>query len=332
MQEGSSDDSPDPSCGLTAVAIAFNWEKEPGMPAIVEEEAATATAAEEQPLTPPPGYRQARSCATEPGQLAFSGFEPEENVRKKTGGAQLLAEKMRKKLVKKMRRKSSHSTAAANCFSLDAFRGRLYLSDDSEERSGSPPVSIAALDEQQPDTPCSSNSSLGSSSSASVSSASPSSTSKATRMRHSSRSAAAPSPSPPQQPSSQLMANLLLSLSPLQDHDDDVTEDGDAASEDGDKLSGPRESAWHQPEEEEEDDEDDDDSGYRDRLRQEWQLVLRYAGPQPRARSSSSSLLSSISRQASKFSLTQYRLSSSRSVWEQQPPRSSLCISRAETR
>jgi len=170
MQEGSSDDSPDLSCGLTAVAIAFNWEKEPGMPAIVEEEAAAATAAEEQPLTPPPGYRQARSCVTKPGQLAFSGFEPEENARKKTGGAQLLAEKIRKKLVKKMRRKSSHSTAAANCFSLDAFRGRLYLSDDSEERSGSPPVSIAALDEQQPDTPCSSNSSLGSSSSASVSS------------------------------------------------------------------------------------------------------------------------------------------------------------------
>jgi len=331
MQEGSSDDSPDPSCGWTAVAIAFNWEKEPGMPAIVEEEAATATPAEEQPLTPPPGYRQAGSCVTEPGHLAFSGFEPEEIARKKTGGAQLLAEKIRKKLVKKMRRNSSHSTAAANCFSLDAFRGRLYLSDDSEERSGSPPVSIAALDEQQPDTPCSSNSSLGSSSSASVSSASPSSTSKATRMRHSSRSAAAASPSPPQQPSSQLMANLLLSLSPLQDHDDDVTEDSDAASEDGDKLSGPRESAWHQPEEEE-DDENDDDSGYRDRLRQEWQLVLRYAGPQPRARSSSSSLLSSISRQASKFSLTQYRLSSSRSVWEQQPPRSSLCISRAETR
>ncbi|CAK9883320.1 unnamed protein product [Sphagnum jensenii] len=323
MQEGSSDDSPDPSCGWTAVAIAFNWEKEPGMPAIVEEEAATATAAEEQPLTPPPGYRQAGSCVTEPGYLAFSGFEPEEIARKKTGGAQLLAEKIRKKLVKKMRRNSSHSTAAANCFSLDAFRGRLYLSDDSEERSGSPPVSIAALDEQHPDTPCSSNSSLGSSSSASVSSTSPSSTSKATRMRHSSRSAAAPSPSPPQQPSSQLMANLLLSLSPLQDHDDDITEDGD-------KLSGPRESAWHQPEEEE-DDENDDDSGYRDRLRREWQLVLRYAGPQPRARSSSS-LLSSITRQASKFSLTQYRLSSSRSVWEQQPPRSSLCISRAETR
>jgi hypothetical protein len=120
------------------------------------------------------------------------------------------------------------------------------------------------------------------------------------------------------------MVNLLLSLSTIDD--DDVKEENED-SEDGDKLSGPRECAWHQPQEEQEgEEEQEDDKGHGSSLPQEsWQLA-QY-GPKQRARSS---LLCSLSRQASKIKSTQSRMVTSSRFWEE--PRSSWSISRAETR
>ncbi|CAM6047519.1 unnamed protein product, partial [Sphagnum compactum] len=262
MQEENSDHTPDPTCGLSPVAIAFKWEKEPGVSIVEEEEegSATAAAAEEQALNslpPPPGCRKAgKSSVLDPRHLTFSGFEPEE---KAPNARAQLADRIRKKLVKVVRRRKAYTTAA-NCFSLDAFRGKLYVSDASEktydssdEPSGSSPVSI--LFSEQTDTASSSSSSLGSTSA--VSSAASSST---TRL-HSRNTVVAPSPSPHHPANSQfIMANLLLFLSPIDD--DDVKEENED-SEDGDNLSGPRECAWHQPQEEQEgEEEQEDDKGY----------------------------------------------------------------------
>ncbi|CAK9878450.1 unnamed protein product [Sphagnum jensenii] len=318
MQEENSDHTPDPTCGLSPVAIAFKWEKEPGVSIVEEEGSATAAAAEEQALgslPPPPGCRKARKRSVlDPRHLTFSGFEPEE---KAPNARAQLADRICKKLVKVVRRRKSYNTAA-NCFSLDAFRGKFYVSDASEktydssdEPSGSSPVSI--LFSEQTDTASSSSSSLGSTSA--VSSAASSSTTR----RQSRDTVVAPSPSPHYPANSQfIMANLLLSLSPIDD--DDVKEENED-SEDGDKMSGPRECAWHQPQEEQE-----DDKGYGSSLPQEsWQLA-QY-GPKQRARSS---LLCSLSRQASKIKSTQSRVVTSSRLWEE--PRSSWSISRAETR
>jgi hypothetical protein len=325
MQEENSDHTPDLTCGLSPVAIAFKWEKEPGVSIVEEEEgSATAAAAEEQALgslPPPPGCRKAgKGSVLDPRHLTFAGFEPEE---KAPNARVQLADRIRKKLVKVVQRRKSYTTAA-NCFSLHAFRGKLYVSDASEktydssdEPSGSSPVSI--LFSEQTDTASSSSSSLGSTSA--VSSAASSSTTR----RDSRNTVVAPSLSPHHPANSQfIMANLLLSLSTIDD--DDVKEENED-SEDGDKLSGPRECAWHQPQEEQEgEEEQEDDKGHGSSLPQEsWQLA-QY-GPKQRARSS---LLCSLSRQASKIKSTQSRVVTSSRFWEE--PRSSWSISRAETR
>ena len=201
-------------------AIAFKWEVAPGTP--ISEATAAVTEPCRTPIRPPPGGRSARISFVE-SRSTFEGFAPE-------------TENPRPKIFKKLSKLRKMSSSATACFHLDSSR---YLSEERDFHSSNVDVDVeryydsdecsaystSTLD--QSDTPSSSCSSLGSKSSG-----------------YMSTSRDAP---PAPQPVHRLMSNMLLSPSPM---DDDDGEDNDDSAG-GDFMHGPRESAWHQPQDQE---------------------------------------------------------------------------------
>ena len=261
--------------GNVAAAVPYSWEAAPGKP--ISDAVNGSSEPFRAPLPPPPSSRGVRRPLTfvEP---TFGGFEPEPCDVAKSSGPHF-AEKLFKKLQKKLRKKSKVLAASFSVENLralmehrkrtvgigDNVQSRSY---DSDERSGGSWSSSSTF--EQPDTPCSTDS-VSMNSMSSMSSFSNASTSWES----------VGFPSTLHQEGSQRNIDLLLSMS--------TSCDDDAKSEDFQEvqaeecLSGPQESARLEDAEEEE-----------ELTEQEWQIV-RYAS----LRGDNSSLISTLVRQSS---------------------------------